>query len=202
MLLFCKAPQKEVAMMQSTEKGSPPAGLQTGAGVQGVLSNEVIPAVRGEYYAYSSKFTPWRPLYVLMKCKANKNRRIGDLKDLGREANLLFRLGDPAHVEVCSVRIAHSFGLLGNSVDPENFDDTRIAPTGITAADFYRLRSQKDAAKLVEASRSVSPEPTLSIALKPGLVVAMTTHRGKHGLFLVKGIAPGSIQIDACHILL
>lgn len=71
---------------------------------QGILSDMVIPAVPGEYYTYFYKFTNERPLYALMKCKANKGRPIAAAGDLGHEANLLFLFGNPIQVQVCAVR--------------------------------------------------------------------------------------------------
>lgn len=106
---------------------------------QGILSDMVIPAVPGEFYAYSSKFTKERPLYALMKCKANKERPIVAAGNLGHEANLLFLFGSPIHVvQVCAVKMAHAFGLLRDSVNGKSFGETWIAPAGITVENFYR----------------------------------------------------------------
>ncbi|MDP3955776.1 MAG: hypothetical protein Q8Q18_00830 [bacterium] len=173
-----------------------------GVGVQGILSDLVIPAVPGEYYAYSSEFTGERPLYALMKCKSNKNRPITAAEDLGQEANLLFLFGNPNQAQVCAIRTAHTSGLLGDSVNGELFGETWIAPAGIGAEDFYELRSRKDVAKLVEISRAACSEHGASITLEPGAVIAIMTDCGKHGLFFVRALAPTLIQIDACHLLL
>lgn len=167
-----------------------------------ILSDLVIPAVPGEYYAYSSEFTEERPLYVLMKCKANKNRLIAAAGDLGHEANLLFLFGSPNQIQVCAVRTAHASGLLGDSVNGESFGETWVAPAGITAEEFYELRSRKDVTALVETCQAACLEHEVSIALELGSIVAMMTDRGKYGLFFVKGITRTSIWIDACHILL
>lgn len=170
--------------------------------VQRVPSELVIPAVPGEYYAYSSEFTEERPLYALMKCKANKDRPIVAAEDLGYEVNLLFLFGSQNQVQVCSVRAAHASSLLGNSVNGESFGKTWIAPAGITAEDFYELRSRKDVVALVETCQATCSKREVSITLNPGAVIAMMTDGGKYGLFFVKGLTPASIQIDACHILL
>lgn len=150
--------------------------------VQGVLSHLVIPAVPGEYYSYTSEFTVDRPLYALLKCKANKDRPISAMEELGREANLFFSFGNPVSVRP-----------LGG---------TWITPTGITPADFDDLRSRRDVTALVEASRIARSGHMRTITLERGMVVAMMTDSGKYGLFLIKGITSTSIQIEACHILL
>lgn len=192
-------------MIQAIERRSHPEEsprFHGGFAVQGILSDLVIPAVPGECYMYSSEFTVGRPLYVFMKCKANKSRPIGAAEDLGHEANLLFLFGNPNEVQVCAIKEAHHSGLLGDSVNGEVFGETWIAPAGITAEDFYKLCSQQDVAKLVEVCRAACSERRGFIALDPGAVIAMMTDCGKYGLFFVKGLTQASIQIDACHILL
>jgi hypothetical protein len=192
-------------MTQTTERSSVPMGLESSrdeSEVQEVLSQLVIPAVPGEYYAYSSEFTGERPLYAFMKCKANKARSIAAARDLGYEANLLFLFGSPNQVQVCAVRAACTSGLLGDSVNVESFGETWIAPAGITADDFYELRSRKDVETLVKICRATCSKREVSIALDPGMVITMITNGGKYGMFFVKRITPASIRIDACHILL
>ena len=176
--------------------------FRDGVEVQGVPSQLVIPAVPGEYYAYSSEFTEERPLYALMKCKANKARPIAAAVDLGHEVNLLFLFGSPGpvQVQVCAVRTAQASGLLGDSVS-ESFGETWIAPAGITAEDFYELRSRKDVVALVEVCQTAHSKCEVIIALDLGAVIAIMTDGGKYGMFLVKRLTSTSIQIDACHIL-
>ena len=192
-------------MIQITERSSLPRELESFRGeaeIQGVLSQLVIPAVPGEYYAYSSEFTGERPLYAFMKCKANKARLIAAAGDLGHEVNLLFLFGNPNQVQVCAVRAACASGLLGDSVNCESFGETWIAHARITTEYFYELRSQKDVVALVEVCQAACLKHEVSIALNLGMVIAMITDGGKYGLFFVKRITPTSIQIDACHILL
>ncbi len=167
-----------------------------------VLSPLVIPAVPGEYYSYSSEFTDEKPLYVLMKCKANKNRTIAEAGNLGCEANLLFRFSNSARAEVCGIKMAHASGLLGDSINSGSFGETWIAPAGITAEEFYELRSRKDVESLVKICQNKCAEHEVSATLNPGTVIAMMTDGGKYGLFFVKKLTPTSIQVDACHILL
>lgn len=192
-------------MIQVVERSSLSGELKrfrNGVEVQRVPSELVIPAVPGEYYVYFSEFTKERPLYALMKCKANKARPIAAAEDLGYEVNLLFLFGSPNQVQVCAVRAAHASGLLGDSINGESFGETWIAPAGIAAEDFYELRLRKDVVELVKTCQVACSERKMSIALNPGAVIAMMTDGGKYGLFFVKGLTPVSIQIDACHILL
>lgn len=91
---------------------------------QEVLSELVIPAVPGEYYAYHSEFTEDKPLYVLMKCKANKARSIATARDLGREANLLFLFNSSVQAQVCAIKLAQASGLLGDYVSGDLFGET------------------------------------------------------------------------------
>lgn len=166
------------------------------------LSESVISAVPGEFYAYASEFTDERPMYVLMKCKANKSRPIAAAEELGHEVNLLFLFDSPIQAEVCAIKTACASGLLGHSVNTELFGETWIAPARITATEFYGLRSQKDVGVLVEICQVACADHVVSIKLDPGIIIAMMTDGGKYGLFLVKEIASKSIKIDACHILL
>lgn len=169
---------------------------------QEILSDLVIPAVPGEYYAYSSEFTKERPLYALMKCKANKSRPIAVAGDLGHEVNLLFLFGNPNQVQVCAVRVAHTSGLLGDSINGESFGETWIALAGITVESFYKLCLRNDVTELVKTCQAACSEREMSIVLEPGAVIAMMTDGGKYGLFFVKELTQTSILIDACHILL
>lgn len=169
---------------------------------QEVLSDLVIPAVRGEYYVYSSMFTEERPLYALMKCKANKDRPVAAAGDLGREANLLFLFGSQDQIQVCAVSTAHALGLLSASIDSSSFGETWIGHAKITAENFYELRSQKDITALAEICQAVCLKHEMPVALEQGTVIAMMTGGGKYGLFFVKEITQKSIWIDACHILL
>lgn len=190
-------------MIQTIEKGSLPQELEyseKGAQVQSTLSDSVIPAVPGEFYDYSAEFTEERPLYALLKCKANKNRPIAAAKDLGNEVNLLFQFGD--RNQVCSVRTANASGLLGDSINGELFGKTWIAPAGITAKDFYKIRSRKDIGAIVEICQTMCAKQETFIALHPGMIITMMTDGGKYGLFSVTSLTATSVQIDACHILL
>lgn len=147
-----------------------------------ILSQLVIPAVPGEYYSYSSKFTEERPVYAFMKCKANKSRPIAAIESLGREANLLFLFGNP--IQVCAVKNAQALGLLCGSVISEFSEKTWIAPAGITTENFYESRLRKDVPALVEACQIALEKSKTIITLGLEMVIAMATaDSGKYGMF-------------------
>ena len=191
--------------MQTIEQGSArgefnlsPDRMKT----QEILSDMIIPAVRGEYYAYSSEFTDEKPLYVFMKCKANKARTIASAEYLGREANLLFRFDSVVRAHVYAIKTAHACGLLGDTINGELFGETWVSPAGIAPDHFYDIRSRKDVTVLVKVCKAVCSKHMVYADLEPGIVIAMMTDSGKYGMFLVKELTPTSVNIDACHILL
>lgn len=173
------------------------AGLEVRQG-----SDLVIPAVPGEFYAYSAEFMAERPLYALMKCKANKARPRDAAAELGSEANLLFLLGDVNQIQVCAVGLAHSLGLLGGTVSSETFGENWIALAGITVEKFLEISSCGDVGALTKICRVACAERETSLLLTPGTVAAVMTSGGKYGLFYVKELTLTSIKIDACHILI
>lgn len=167
------------------------------------LSEDIIPAVPGEFYSYSSKFTIERPVYALLKCKANKSRTLTSLAELGDEANLVCLFGRHGkYLQICSIGKAHSLGFLSNCAVNKSFDETCIRFAGITTKSFYDLRMRKNAETLVKICRLMDYEHQTSVVPKPGDIFALMTGTGKYGMFLVKELAPTSIKIDACHILL
>jgi hypothetical protein len=138
-----------------------------------------------------------------MSCKANKGRPIEAAGNLGSEVNFLFLFENSKQAKIYPIQTACANGFLSNSVKSELFDESWIAPTKITADNFYDLRSQKDPVRLVDICQASCLEHNKSgIVVKPGTVVAMMTGAGKFGMFLVKKLTPAAIQIDACHILL
>jgi hypothetical protein len=169
---------------------------------QQVLSQEVIPAVPGEFYAYSSEFTVERPLYVLMKCKANKSRPVEVASKLGKEVNLIFLFDSFVQARVDAIKTAHARGLLGNSINGELFGETWIAEADITTEDFHNIKSRKNVAALVRACMTACSQHKSTVKVKPGSLIAIMTDLGKYGIFLVEELTPTSIEIDACHILL
>lgn len=174
-----------------------PTGASTG------LSEEIIPAVEGKYYAYQSCFTDHRPLYALLDCKANKARELASAGVLGHEVHLYFELGGSlggkAPARVSSMKAARTTGLsIPASVE---FDDVWVAPAGVAIEDFYTICAKRDSAKLVDVCKTACETRKTSIVLSQGLIVAVMTGAHKYGLFLVKEIAPTSVSIDGCHIL-
>tara|TARA_R110002167_G_scaffold146776_5_gene338370 strand:- start:1753 stop:2328 length:576 start_codon:yes stop_codon:yes gene_type:complete len=172
-------------------------------GSPNVLSDEVIPAVPGEFYAYSATFTPDRPIYALMKCKAKKDRAISALLDLGGEANLFlkFNLGK---VEVFPVKIAQAAGLLGDVKHQGTCDETEtwIARVDLADGEFHKLYSQKNIEALLKMSQVANVRREDSITLAVGMTIAVATPHGKHGLFLVQELTSTMVRVEACHILL
>jgi len=165
------------------------------------LSQEIIPAVPGEYYSYSSVFTEERPLYALMKCKSNKARLAGEIPDLGSEANAFFQFNgeDP---QIISIKKAGALGLLESTPPKDTFGNTWFASTNLTAEQFMELRDSKANQGLVEACEKALANRHDTTELHEGLVVALMTDAGKYGMFLVEEVTIFSVQIKACHILL
>ncbi len=166
------------------------------------LSDEIIPAVPGEYYAYLSEFSDKKPVYALLKCKSNKNRLKVDLLNLGNEANILFLFDLDKGVKACSVVDASDFGIINGSVKSGICDDTLISETNISPEEFYRIYAERDAQLLAKVCKKAHRKSTAFVSLKPNMVVSVITTGGKYGLFLVKNVDRISIKIDACHVLL
>ncbi len=166
-----------------------------------VLSEQIIPAVPGEYYAYTSEFTEKRPEYALMKCKSNKARPMTDLPELGSEANLLFLFDASEDVKVCSVGEASDLGIIEGSIKSGLCYDTSIAETQMSTDEFYNVRAKKDVQVLADICKTANQKISLFISLKPSIVVSVLTTGGKYGLFLIKDMDKMSIKIDACHVL-
>lgn len=174
---------------------------ETGAS-QETLSEMIIPAVPGEYYGYGSRFTDGKPLYALMKCRANKARMVGQAEQLGHEANMFFQFEGSYGPQVHSIKKAHASGLLGASVGGESFGETWVARANITAEDFYLIRERQDMKTLVEICTAACSGREESADLEQETVIAVMTDAGKYGLFLVGELTPTTISVDACHILL
>lgn len=168
---------------------------------QMALSQGIIPAVRGEYYSYSSVFMEERPLYALMKCKSNKARLISEAPNLGSEINAFFQFngGNP---RILSIKEADTLGLLHGLRSKGAFGDTWFAPTNLTAEQFMKLRAGKKTDELVRVCQDVLTVRQIVTELREGLVVVLMTNSEKYGMFLVEEITISSIYIEACHILL
>lgn len=168
-------------------------------GSLGPLSESIIPAIPGKYYAYSTVFTDDEPLYALLDCKANKSRTLAQATDLGHEVHLRFEFDDAACAGVSSIKSAQSAGLLGPAY--VQFDDVWVAPSGVAIEDFYNICARRDSEKLMDTCKAACHEHKESTSLARGAVIAVMTSAGKYGLFLVKDITPTSVSVDACHVL-
>lgn len=165
-----------------------------------LLSEELIPSVRGEFYSYSTRFTTKRPLGCLMKCKANKDRPLTFAEDHVDELDLVFTFGD--HVRICSPLTKPAIELLGELVAASELNKTWIARLNITQDGFNKLRQQKDGKALAAICNTAITHDEGVIPLSSGMILAVTTESGKFGLLLVREITPTSVSVDACHILL
>lgn len=165
------------------------------------LSDEIIPAVRGEYYAYSSRFTQERPIYSLLKCKSNKNRPFADLPRLGRSANALFTFSSTGQSAALTLESACERGLITATAKADANDETLLSSTNMTDAEFHKLQTQHDSELLIAACKASVQADEAHIMLRTGLVVSMITKSGKYGLFLVSNLRSDSVTIDACHVL-
>lgn len=167
-----------------------------------IPGNQLIKAVRGEYYGYSARFTRDKPLYVFAKCKSNKARALATVPVLGQEANLLFRLNGVNPTQVCSMPRAHELGLFVESVEKELFCETWVAHAPIGAMEFHALHSLDKLQGMVNMCTEACSGRQSHVNIKPGSVVAMMTDTGKYGMFLVKRLTRELVLVDAFHILL
>jgi hypothetical protein len=163
-------------------------------------SGRIIPAVPGEYYTYSSKFTRESPVYALLKCKSNKNHPVTFLKDFGCEANLFF-LFKENKIQICPIKMAFSHGLLGHFVDSKVFSDIWLGVSTITKKFFYEIQLMGEVSDLKKICRTSCAETKVPVLLRQESIITMMTDHGKYGMFLVKDITATSIEIDACHVL-
>jgi hypothetical protein len=166
------------------------------------LSDEIILAERGEFYAYTAEFTPDRPVFVLMKCKANKNRPVEQLPVLGSEANVLFQFDGFNQARACSVETAKLQGLIDPRVNWQSWVETHLGLPNISTREFERICSQKDVDRLVTTCMEVCSKEEKFLDLAEGSIVAVATSDGKYGLFLLEEISSESILIAAGHVRL
>jgi hypothetical protein len=179
----------------------PPPQLLVPTGQPGLLSDSIISATPGKFYAYQPVFTDQKPLYALLDCKANKSRTTAQASELGREVHLHFGFKGATPVRATSVKTAMATGLFA-PVDAE-FDDVWVAPAaGIAIEDFYTLCAKRDSAGLANICKAACSKRETSIIVTPGIIVAVMTSGGKYGLFMAKQITPTTASVDACHVLL
>jgi hypothetical protein len=166
------------------------------------LSEQIMPAVRGEFYGYTSQFSVDRPLYFLMKCKSNKARQIAtDPEQMLHELDLTFTFGD--RVSLCSPNSAPSVRLLGSVLDEASLrrlSETEIRLNASLEA-FYRCIDARSGAVLKETfCASGSSEAT--VLLSEGMTLAIRTASNKYGVVLIRELTSSTCKIEACHILL
>lgn len=164
-------------------------------------SEQVMPAVRGKFYSYTSAFSKDRPLYFMMDCKANKSRTITtDVRHIVQELDLTFVFGN--EVILSSPNSTPSAELLGSVIaDPEELTQSEIRVATVTEDAFYDCYYGKKESFLVDIHRTSGASKS-SVVLSSGLVLSVKTDSGKYGLILVKDLTPSACEIDACHILL
>ena len=165
-------------------------------------SEHVMPAVPGEFYSYTSDFSKDRPLYFLMKCKANKSRPLTtDVGYIVQELDLTFVFGNK--VILCSPNSTPSVELLGSVIaDPQELNHSEIRATTVTEDTFYDCYHGKKESFLVDIIHRTSGVSESSVVLSSGLILSVKTNSGKYCLILIKGLTPSTCKIDACHILL
>jgi hypothetical protein len=164
-------------------------------------SEQIMPAVRGEFYRYTSDFSVERPLYFLMKCKSNKARpTTTNVEHVLQELDLTFVFGD--RVSLCSPNSAPSIRLLSNVIEDTSWrrlNETEIRLSNVTADDFYRCLDARSEALLVDAFR-VSGTSESTVLLSKGMTLAIKTASNKYGLLLVNDLTASTCRIEACHI--
>jgi hypothetical protein len=173
--------------------------------VEGVAlpSEQIMPAIKGEFYAYTSDFSPERPLYFLMDCKANKARSITvDVEQLLQELDLTFIFGD--EVLLCSPNSGPSIGLLSSVVKGANLrrlNETGIRLSSVPAERFRRCFDARSGLMLVDAFQG-SGASEYAVRVSKGMTLSIKTASNKYGLILVKDLTASKCSLEACHILL
>ncbi|HYU34366.1 MAG TPA: hypothetical protein VEW48_19610 [Thermoanaerobaculia bacterium] len=167
------------------------------------LSEQIMPAERGEFYAYTSDFSVERPLYFLMKCKSNKARpATTDIEVALQELDLTFIFGE--RVFLCSPNSAPSIGLINNvlgNISLQRLNETEIRLSNMSSETFYRCFDARSEALLVDAFRASGASESI-LQLSEGMTLAVRTASNKYGLVLVKNMTTSTCRIEACHILL
>lgn len=167
------------------------------------LSEQVMPAVKGEFYRYTSDFSVERPLYFLMKCKSNKARSATtDIEKTLQELDLTFIFGD--RVLLCSPNSAPSIGLLRNVLEDtvsRRLNETEIRLSNMSDEAFYRCLNARSEALLVDAFRASGASES-TVVLSEGMTLAVRTGSNKYGLIRIKYLTVSTCSVEACHILL
>ncbi|MES2215936.1 MAG: hypothetical protein V4481_01420 [Patescibacteria group bacterium] len=169
-------------------------------GKPGPLSQSIIFAEPGRFYAYSSDLMEIKPLFALLDCKANKARTLAQATELGPQVHLHFKFDGTHLAQVFSIKASHAAGWLGQIKD--NFDDVWIGRASIEVGDFYTLIDAQDSTKLMDVCMASCHEHRTSMNVAPGMIFSVMTGDRKYCLFLVKNVEPHSVSIEACHVWL
>lgn len=167
------------------------------------LSEEIMPAERGEFYRYTSTFSVVKPFYFLMKCNSNKARSATpDIEDFLEELDLTFIFGD--RVFLCSPNSSLSAGLLSEvlgSASLHRLNETEIRLSNMSLKAFYGCLDARSEALLVDAFRESSASES-TVPLSEGMILAVRTASNKYGLILLRGLTASTCRVEACHLLL
>jgi hypothetical protein len=163
-----------------------------------LITNDVVPVVKGEYYSYRFEFSSEKPVFALMHCKANKGRLIEELPVLKDEASMFFFFS-PKGVTVCPIKDAAALGVVDGL---KTTSETVISETTISVDEFLRIRAKRDGWLLHNVCNEQMGQPKKFLNLHNGKVFAVSMSNGKRGLFMVKESCASSIILEACHVLM
>ena len=99
-----------------------------------------------------------------------------------------------------STKTAKVAGLLGETT--AGFEDVFVAQANIAIEDFYTISAQRDSAKLIKVCKSACSHHETSVVVTRGMIIAVLTAGGVHGLFLVKSLTSVSADVDGYHMLM
>ena len=166
-------------------------------------SDEIIPAVRGEFYAYTCGFSAERPLYFLLKCKANKARPLTtDVEQLLQELDLTFIFSD--EVLLCSPSSGPSTDLLRNvlnDADLRRLNKTEIRLSALSTDRFHRSLEARSGLVLVDAFHGSEPSDSV-VRLSEGMTLSVRTASNKYALIRLRNVTVSACTLEASHILL
>jgi hypothetical protein len=165
------------------------------------LSEEIMPAVKGEFYRYTSDFSVEKPLYFLMKCKSQKARSTTNIENVLQELDLTFIFGD--RVSLCSPNSVPSIGLLSNVLEGaslRSLNETEIRQSNMSLKAFYSCLDARSEALLADAFHA-SGASASTVLLSEGMTLTVRTTSNKYGLILVKELTASTCRVEACHIL-
>jgi len=143
---------------------------------QALLMGRAVPAEVAEYYSYRAVATAQRPVFALLKCKANKMRPVDE--EFGEECSFV-HMGE---MEITSLGGVH-FGRL--NMTPSRFQD---------------IRCGLNSGRVIEVCEQVR-NWQVAQKLHVGDVFALKTDAGKAGLMYIEGLGDNHVQLAACHFI-